>query len=515
MDDCAISERGGSPAFGFMPGKRGRSVSLLGAERAIRKAIWDSSISMIYINTDNVDASVSDIEELRKCLKEFSLRKPVVAYATSLDNRSYYLASVADKVFLYPEGEGLLTGGVSAQLFLGDLLDTLGVDVQLIRHGKYKSAGEMFTRGDISPENRQQYERLLASRWDTCVEDMAGDRGVSPDSIKAWSASLALGNASSWMEKGLVDGLKYRDEMEQYICHLHGTRYPSKVTSVELSDYVKTLPKSSGRKKIAVIYADGEITRKGSAVAGESLSRTIASVRADSTVKAVVFRVNSPGGEVVASDMIRREIELLRKDKPVVASYGGYAASGGYLISAPCNTIITDKTTLTGSIGVYGLVMTYGNALKKKLHINPVVIGTGEHSGMGAPLYPLKEDEVEWYQQHIEEVYDSFVGVVADGRGMDRAAVDSIAQGRVWTGSDAVGLGLADWNGNLLDAVDNAALRVNLKKYTIVEYPARKNPLKELLGRDKKDGYLVELEEMLQPGLNTVVRLPFITACDL
>ena len=261
-----------------------------------------------------------------------------------------------------------------------------------------------------------------------------------------------------------MDGLKYRDEMEEYLCHLFGKNYPNQLKKVSMSNYIKDL-KNSGSKKIAILYAEGDIVRSGSGIAGEKFSREIAKVRADSTVKAVVFRVNSPGGEVVAADMIRREIELLKKDKPVIASYGAYAASGGYMISAGADRIIADNASITGSIGVFGMSIGYGEALKKKLHINTFAVGTNDHSDMGSGLRTLKGEELVWHQKTVDGIYDQFVSVVAEGRDMDKAAVDAIAQGRVWSGKDALSIGLVDERGTLLDAIHCAAEAAGLKKY--------------------------------------------------
>ena len=493
------------------------SVSLLDIERALQKASTDNQIAMVFLNLDHFSADMASMEEVRSCLADFSAAgKPVVAYAASLSNGSYYLGSVADRLFMYPKGEGSLNGLGSTQFFLKDLLDTLSIDVQLIRHGKFKSAGEMYIRNDISPENRQQYEELLGSIWSTFTDEMAASRGMDPAKLRSLSDGLALGSAQTWIDEGLVDGLKYRDEMELYLARLFGTNDPSQVKAVDIEEYMNKLKKGSANKKVAIIYAEGEIAREGSGIVGEKLSRQIKEVRADSTVKAVVFRVNSPGGEVVAADMIRREIELLRKAKPVVASYGGYAASGGYLISAGCDRIITDNTTLTGSIGVFGMVPSFGKAIHKNLHINPVQVGTGSHSGMSSGMSPLSPEEEAWYQEQIEGIYDDFVGVVAQGRSMTVEAVDSIAQGRVWSGKDALEIGLADEAGTLLDAVDCAARLAGDKlgkNYRISVYPEQKSlrdRLKDPSGsKDDKDKPLVRLEELLRPGLNAIARMPY------
>ena len=415
------------------------------------------------------------------------------------------------------EGECSINGLSSTQFFVKDLLDTLGVDIQLIRHGKFKSAGEMYIRNDISPENRLQYEELLGSIWGSFLEEIASSRGISENDLRSWIDGLQLATAEDMLEKGLVDGLKHRDEMAKYLCHMFGVKEASDVRKISISEYASDLEKGPSSKKIAVLYADGEIVRSGSGIAGEKFSKEIAKVRADSTVKAVVFRVNSPGGEVVAAEMIRREIELLMKDKPVVASYGGYAASGGYLISAACKKIFTDNSTLTGSIGVFGMVPSLGRAMRKTFHVNPVTIGTNEHSTMGSGMKPLSKEEQAWYQEKIEGIYDSFVSTVAEGRSMTKEAVDSLAQGRVWSGKDALENGLADERGTLMDAVRYAADLAGLKKYRIETYPVKKEMSESLMemlsGKEtKKDDDLVKsfVKSYFAPGFHTIARMPEI-----
>ncbi len=507
-----VAERGGSNFSISLSGLNvNSSVSLLGFERALAEAAEDDAIAMIYVNTDHFSASMAGMEEIREYLKRFSGKgKPVVAYGAGLSNASYYIASVADRVFLYPKGSGTLTGLATTQFFLKDGLDALGVDVQLIRHGKYKSAGEMYIRNDISPENREQYEVLFNSLWNSMLAEIAESRNVKVEDLIGWIDNLELNTADTWLEKGLIDGLKYRDEMEKYLCNLFGKTKPEEVKVVPITDYIKKVKNGPSDKKIAVIYADGEIVRSGGAIVGEQLSNTIAKVRRDSTVKAVVFRVNSPGGEVVAADMIRREIELLQQYKPVIASYGSYAASGGYLISAGCERIFVDNTTLTGSIGVFGMVPSYGRAIKKNLKVNPVVIGTNKHSAMGSGMQPLSEDEQEWYQKEIEGIYDDFVGVVADGRSITKEYVDSIAQGRVWSGKDAIDIKLADEKGTLLDAIEYTAEKADLKKYRIQPVPEEKSIFKQMRDGDsgKKDNPLVRT--LTEPGFKAMAILPFI-----
>ena len=509
----SIAERGGTHADFSLTGglSTSSSLSLLSVERALEKAAEDDDIAMVFLRPDMVSTSSAVREELRRSLERFAAKgKPVVCYGVSFSTASYYLGSVGDRVFMHPGSEGTLNGPATTQLYFKDLLDSLGVRVQLIRHGSYKSAGEPYVRSEMSQENREQYQVLLGSIWEPMVEEMAASRGIAADSLRTWITSLQLATSQDWLDKGLVDGLKYRDEMEDYLCHLFGKADPADLKKISLSDYVKTL-KNKGSDKIAVLYAEGDIVRSGSGIAGEKFARQIAKVRADSSVKAVVFRVNSPGGEVVAADMIRREIELLRKDKPVIASYGEYAASGGYLISAGADKILTDNATLTGSIGVFGQVISYGDALKKKLHINPFTVGTHEHSDMSSGIRPLDEEELAWYQGTIDGIYDDFVQVVCDGRGMEKAAVDSIAQGRVWSGVDALKIGLVDETGTLLDAVKQAAGRAGLKKYRIVAYPEKKNLLEDLMSSEKeKEHPLVRIREILPSGFSTIARMPYV-----
>ena len=508
-----LSEQTGSSfRFSLLGGLSiSNSLSILSVERALEKAADDDDIAMVFFRPDRLSAGMAAREELRQSLARFAAKgKPVVCYGISFDTGSYYLGSVGDRVFMHPGSSGTLVGPSSTQLYYKDLLDSLGVRIQLIRHGSYKSAGEPYVRSEMSEENRQQYQALLGSVWEPMVEEMASSRGIAADSQRAWVTSLRLSTSRDWREKGLVDGLKYRDEMEEYLCHLFGKADPDDLKKVSMSEYVESL-KQNGSKKVAVLFAEGEIVRSGSGIAGEKFAREIAKVRADSSVKAVVFRVNSPGGEVVAADMIRREIESLRKDKPVIASYGDYAASGGYLISAGTERIFVDNATLTGSIGVFGQVVSYGEALSKKLHVHPYTVGTHEHSDMGSGMRPLDEMELARYQADIDGIYDDFVRVVSDGRGMDRDAVEAIAQGRVWSGGDALKIGLADEKGTLLDAVKYAARRAGLDKFGIVSYPEKNDLLGELLSLAKEvDQPLIRVRDILPAGFSIIARMPYV-----
>ena len=490
----------------------GSAMSLLNAELALKQAAEDKDIAMIYLNYDHFSAPMSACEELRRYLVEFSKAgKPIVAYGTSLGNGSYYIASAADRIFLHPKGSGTLSGLSSSSYYLKDLLDTLGVEVKLIRHGKFKSAGEMYIRNSMSPENRRQTEAFMSAMWSTLASEIAESRGITADQLNAWVDNLELGTAQTWIDKGLVDGLKYKDEMEQYLCHLFGTTDPDQVKRVDFKEYASKVKMGSG-KKIAILYADGEISRDGNEIAGDKFAAQVRKVREDKDIKAVVFRVNSPGGEVVAADIIRREIELLCKEKPVVASYSSYAASGGYWISVGCKKIMCDNTTITGSIGVFGLVPNIGGAMSKVLKVNMEHVGTNSHSGVGSLFKGMDQTEEAWYQQEIEGIYTNFLNVVAEGRGMTPEQVDELAQGRVWAGKDAFTIGLADEKGTLLDAIDYIAGEAGLNKYKIVTYPEKnKGGLLGSSKKDKKKKPLVLVENIVsQPGFRAMAQAPYI-----
>lgn len=455
------------------------SVSLLSYVQAIDAAAEDKKIEMIYMTPDKISAGLTQIEEIRAALDRFRKSgKQVVAYCNTLSNASYYLASVADKIILDPASEPMITGIATQQIFLKDILDTLGVDVQLIRHGKYKSAGEMYVRNSSSPENRLQYETLIESLWRTVSTEICDSRGFSTDDFNGWIENLDLFDAKQFKEKGLVDELWYKDELDKYFCELYDVVKVNLVSFVKINKYASKVKKGSRKNRIAVVYADGQIVLSGSSqdIVGSKMAATLAKVREDKKIKAVVFRVNSPGGSAQAAEAIRREVELLRKEKPVIVSFGEYAASGGYWISAGSEQIFTDEATLTGSIGVFAMIPSIGNAVRKNLKINIETVGSSSHSDMATSMRKLNDDEVEYFTKSVEEIYDQFTSIVADGRGMSKNSVDEIGQGRVWSGKDALELGLADKRGGLVDAIAFAAEQKGLSKgdYRIDVYPESK-----------------------------------------
>ena len=455
------------------------SVTLLSYVQAIDAAAEDKNIGMIYMTPENISAGLSQVEEIRAALDRFrKTGKPIVAYCENFGNGSYYLASVADKIILDPASESTITGVGTQMIFLKDLFDALGVDVQLIRHGKYKSAGEMYVRSSASPENRLQNEVMVNSLWNTMSSQIAASRGFSQEQFKEWVENLDLCHPEEYKDKGLIDEIWYKNEVDSFLCQQCGAKKIQEVGFVKINKYASKLKSGSRKNKIAVVYADGEIVNTGSDadIVGSKLAATIRKVRDDKKVKAVVFRVNSPGGSAQASEAIRHELELLRKEKPVIASYGDYAASGGYWISAQSDFIFTDESTITGSIGVFGMIPSVGNAVSKNLKVNIESVGSSSHSDMMNGIRKLDNDEVAYVQKQIEKIYDDFTSLVSKGRGISKDSVDAIGQGRVWTGADALNIGLVDSLGGLQDAINYAAFKVGLQKkdYQLSRYPVVK-----------------------------------------
>lgn len=455
------------------------SVTLLSYISAIDAAAQDKNIGMIYMTPENVSCGTAQLEELRAALERFrKAGKPIVAYCENFSNGSYYLASVADKVILDPASESMITGVGTQMIFLKDVLDALGVDVQLIRHGKYKAAGEMYTRSEASPENRLQNEVLVGSIWKTISTQIAASRGCTPEQFNQWVENLDMIHAADYKAKGLVDETWYKDEVDKYLAEQNGVSKISEVSFVKINKYASKLKKGSRKNKIAVVYADGEIVNSGSDadIVGSKMANTLRKVRDDKKVKAVVFRVNSPGGSAQAAEAIRHELQLLRAEKPVIVSFGDYAASGGYWISAESDYIFSDYNTLTGSIGVFGLIPSVGNAIRKNLKVNIETVGTTSHSDMMSGMRKLNDQEVEYVQRQIEKIYDDFTSLVSNGRGMSKDSVDAIGQGRVWSGADAMRIGLVDKQGGIQDAIDYAAQKVGLSKedYRLSIYPVAK-----------------------------------------
>ena len=470
-----------------------KTLSLLNAIRALNMAAADPGVKFLYMRPDGVSAGIADLEEFRNAILKFrESGKAVISFIENPSNASYYLASAADKVYVTASKGGMnaVIGLSSRMFFLKDLLDKLGVNMQLIRHGKYKSAGEMYIKNQISKENFEQTQVMVSSIWNSLVDDIAASRNITPEAFNALVDNLSLVEPEDFVANGLADAQMSREERKQKICDLYMAENFSDVSFIPFEDY--TIARTSNPKfstnQIAVIYADGEIVDGDDDpqnVAGDTFAELIADVRANDMVKAVVLRVNSPGGSVLASDKIRKELQLLRESKPVVASYGNYAASGGYWISVESGYIFSDATTLTGSIGVFSLIPEFGKAVKNLAHINVTSINSNRHSDMYSSMRPLDAAETAFAQQSVEHIYDEFTSIVADGRDLRKTYVDSIAQGRVWAGADAIKIGLVDEIGGIEDALLRAAFEADgstsYDNFYIASYPAPQNPLESLL----------------------------------
>lgn len=466
---------------------QGNDISVIGiwdAIQAIDAAAADPAIKYMYLKPDRASGGIAELEELRTAIDNFRKSgKAVISYMENPSTPGYYLATASDKIYMSAyEGSMNMIAGLSSQMiFLKDILDKLGINVQLIRHGKYKSAGEMYVRNASSPENLKQNRELLDAIWSNWTETIASAREMSQDKFNSLIDGLELNFPDDFLENGLVDELVTSDQMKQKLSDFFDAGITENVPVISLSDYakLKVVPNIKAKNKIAVIYANGNIIDGDDVeqVAGDRFASIISGVRKDSTVKAVVFRVSSPGGSVFASEKIKNEIDLLREKKPVIASYGAYAASGGYWISNNCDYIFSNAGTLTGSIGVFSMIPEFSKTLKDIAHVNITTVSTNRHGDMYSGTRPLDKAETEYMQASVERIYDRFTTLVSEGRGMDKDYVDSIAQGRVWAGSDALELGLVDRIGTIKDAIMYAVSSAkgdygqDLSNWQIVEYP--------------------------------------------
>lgn len=458
------------------------NIGIYSAIKAVNAAAYDPAVKFIYLKPDGVTGGFAQIEEFRNALENFRASgKAVVSFTENPSNGSYYLASVSDKILMssYDGGMNMFTGISTQLIFLKDILDRLGVNMQLIRHGKYKSAGEMYVRNSASNENLEQNEAMIASLWGSWAAKIAASRGISVERLNEMLDNLELVLPDDFLENGLVDELVTRDELEQRLCDLYVAEKIDDVKAISLQDYARLKDRVNykAKNKIAVIYAEGNIVDgdEKQQVAGDRFAKLIADVRKDSTVKAAVLRVNSPGGSVLASEKIKTELDLLKERMPVIASYGDYAASGGYWISAGCDKIFSNASTLTGSIGVFSLIPDLSGTFNDKLHIHVTPVNSNDHADMYNGMRALDAKETAYMQATVENIYDEFTGLVAEGRGMTVAQVDKIAQGRVWTGAEALGIGLVDQIGTIEDAITYAALTIDgvtsASDVQIMEYP--------------------------------------------
>jgi len=449
----------------------------------IEKAKSDENIKAIYINTSFVNAGLSKTEEIRNKLLEFKQTgKPIIAYAEVYSQAAYYLASIADKIYLNPEGIVELKGLSVGIMFFKGLLEKLDIEVQIIRHGKFKSAIEPFVLDKMSDANREQMQLLLNSFADNIMDSIANQRGLTLAKVQQHANNLSLENAKKCLELAYVDALLYQDQIDDTLRNIAGSE---KLNIISLSKYSKTKAdkKEISRDKIAIIYATGEIkSGKGNeqSIGSETIAKAIKQAREDKRVKAIILRINSPGGSALASDVIWRETILAKAEKPLVVSMGDYAASGGYYIACAADSIVANPTTLTGSIGVFGVIPNFSKFYKNKLGITIDTVNTSKYADMGINR-PLSTFEKNKIQKSVETIYTTFITHVGEGRGMSTTAVDEIGQGRVWTGYDAKKIGLIDVYGGLEKAIEIAALLAKVEDYRLISLPRKKDPFSELV----------------------------------
>lgn len=487
-------------------GMQMQRIGILTAVQAIDHAAANPAVKYIYLRAD-AQTSITNIEEIREALKRFrDSGKAVIAYMETPSNASYYLASVADMIYMseYHGGMNQLIGLSGQMIFVKDLLDFLGVKMQLIRHGKYKSAGEMFIRSNASAENLEQNTQMIKSIWGDMVAQMCEKTGMSAEEFNNMIDNLELTSPEVFLEKGLVDELVDRQEMLDKLCKYSGVESADQIPVISIADYaaVNLVPDYRTENKVAIIYADGEIVDGygESEVAGKRFAQVIDKVAADNDIKAVVLRVNSPGGSVIAASQIKTALDNLHKSKPIVASYGSYAASGGYWISACSDYIYSDATTLTGSIGVFGLIPDFSGAVAKWGKTTVTAVPSNKHSDMYSLMRPLKNEEAQFIQKDIENIYTEFTNLVAAGRKMDVARVDELGQGRVWTGTDALANGLVDEIGGISNAVSYAAVLGNCTSYIIESYPKMPTideQISQLL-QPTQENYLVKIASQFE-----------------
>jgi protease-4 len=449
--------------------------------KLIEDAAQDEKIEGIFIEPSVFVGGLATTEELRNALIKFKESgKFIIAHADVYTHKSYYLASVADKVYLNPAGMVQFTGLSAQIMFFKSMLDKVGIDPVIIRYGKFKSAVEPFMQNSMSEANREQTTKYISAFWNTMVEGISNQRNISVEDLNKYADSLYISSAQSALDYGMVDALLYNDQVEDELRKLTETELEKDLEYVALKEYAKAenkfkITEKFSNKKIAVIYAEGGIntgTSDAETIGSESLADEIRKARKDSSIKAIVLRVNSPGGSALASEVIWRETVLAQETKPFIVSMGDVAASGGYYIACAADTIVAQPTTITGSIGVFGLLFN-AEELMNTIGISMETVNTNEFADIGNPARKMTEFEKNNIQQGVNDIYSVFISHVADGRNMSVEEVDSIGQGRVWSGVDALEIGLVDVLGGLDTAIEIAKEKAQLEEYRIISFPEK------------------------------------------
>ena len=520
-----LTERADENPFAALLGDMAATQSLEDALLALKKAAKSDKIKGVFLCGSSLATQPAMAQELRQALLEFKKSgKWIVAYGDSYSKTAYYLASVADSILLNPEGVVEFNGMATELMFYKDVMDKLGIKMQVFKVGTYKSAVEPFIASEMSPANREQVTSYLTSIWNNMLQEVAESRHMDATRLNTLAdTQTAFSTPGMSLNNGLVDALCYMDQVKTILQNKCGLDEDEELTFASITDVAKseTLDEKVD-KQVAVYYAYGEIVQTPATglgqtapqIVGTKMINDLQKLRQDDDVKAVVIRVNSPGGSAFASEQIWREVCLLKEKKPVIISMGGLAASGGYYISCAANRIFAEPTTLTGSIGIFGMVPDVSELITKKIGLKFDVVKTNEMADLGTMSRPVSQAEGAQLQHMINRGYDLFTQRVADGRGISQDSVKVIAEGRVWTGEQGLKIGLVDELGNLDQAVAYAAQQAQLQKYRTVAYPAPENPFEQLLN-EKKDGYLSShLRSIMGEGYDAITFMSNIQTMD-
>lgn len=494
----SITERAGEEnPLSKLGGETTQQIALDQALQALEKAAKNDKIEGIYMEGGILSAYPAEVQELRQALLEFKKSgKWIIAYADTYSRSAYYLCSVADKVYLNPIGMLDWSGLSSNPMFFTGLMKKLGIKMQVFKVGTYKSAVEPYIAEQMSDANREQVSSYQQSIWNNMLKDVAKSRKTTAEALNSLADSLTiLSGPEASVKGGLVDKLCYQDEVKKILKNKAKMEEDESLRFVSISDVAQSEELNDKvDDEIAVYYAYGEIKEditggfaQESAITSKQMTKDLQELREDDDVKAVVLRVNSPGGSAYASEQIWREVQLLSKEKPVIVSMGALAASGGYYISCGANKIFAEPTTLTGSIGIFGMIPDATELLTDKLGLSFDVVKTNAHSDFGAMGRPLNESECRLMQAYINQGYELFTGRVAQGRKISQDSVKAVAEGRVWTGEQAMKIGLVDKLGNLNDAIAAAAKAAKIEKYSVGRYPEPAPWFASLLQEKKAD----------------------------
>ena len=492
--DYDITERSEANPLGSLnlPGYSTKNIGLDDILARIKYAATDGNIKGIYLDASHIGVGFASLKEVRDELLAFKKTgKFVVAYNAGYDQKAYYVASIADKVYVNPQGTIDFRGLASSTMFYKDLLDKVGVEMQIVKVGTFKSAVEPYFLNKMSDPNRLQVTSYLGSIYSTFINEIAASRNIAADSLRAIANDYRVRDADDAVKYKLADAKLYKDELLSDLRERLKISEKDEISFVSLLDYNKKIKDDASGSEVAVLYAAGEIvdgegTGPGQ-IGGDKFSRELRKLREDDAIKAVVLRVNSPGGSALASDIIWREVILTKKVKPVIVSMGDLAASGGYYISAAADSIFAEPTTITGSIGVFGVIPNFQNLMNNKIGVHYDGVKTGKFADLMTSFdRPLTAEERDIIQREVDKVYGTFTKVVADGRKLSIADVDSIGQGRVWTGAQGLNNKLVDRLGNLDAAIQAAAKKANLSKYKVSQYPEKEDPFTSILNNSKE-----------------------------